>query len=269
MKFQHYKLGYLKAGQIVEVTLKQSAANVRLLDNTNFNNYRSGRQHRYLGGLVKQSPYQIEVPRNATWHLTVDMNGMRGSVRSAVRVLPGMLPPARQQTMPRKTVSPLSEMVHEPIGATLQDGAIVAAPIFDVFISHASEDKDSFVRALATQLSEYDLDVWYDEFSLRIGDSLRRKIDEGITNSRFGIVVLSKSFFAKGWANHELDGLVTKSVSGQQVLLPIWHGVSRAEVAAYSASLADKVARSTSEYSIEEISKEIADVILEAKQSAG
>jgi hypothetical protein len=63
--------------------------------------------------------------------------------------------------------------------------------------------------------------VWYDEFELRIGDSLRRKIDAGITGSRFGIVVLPPRFFAKGWPQYELDGLVTMAVSGAQVLLTL------------------------------------------------
>jgi len=80
---------------------------------------------------------------------------------------------------------------------------------FDVFISHASEDMDAIVRALAHALDEdYDLRVWYDEFELRIGDSLRRKVDAGISRSRFGVVVLSHAFFAKNWSQHELDGLV-------------------------------------------------------------
>ena len=69
---------------------------------------------------------------------------------------------------------------------------------FDVFISHASEDKDAIVRPLAIALQQHGLEVWYDEFELRIGDSLRRKIDKGLAHSRFGVVVLSQYFFAKG-----------------------------------------------------------------------
>src|SRR5690606_41724243 len=62
----------------------------------------------------------------------------------------------------------------------------------DVFISHASEDKDEIVRPLAIALRNAGLSVWYDEFELKIGDSLRQKIDKGLSKSRFGIVVLSK-----------------------------------------------------------------------------
>jgi hypothetical protein len=103
--------------------------------------------------------------------------------------------------------------------------------------------------------------VWYDEFELRIGDSLRRKIDAGIARSRFGIVVLSKPFFAKGWPQYELDGLVTRAVSGKQILLPLWHGISKDEVIANSPSLADKVALRTADYTIEQIADEITSVV--------
>jgi hypothetical protein len=130
-----------------------------------------------------------------------------------------------------------------------------------VFISHASEDKDSIVRPLAHALREAGLKVWYDEFELRIGDSLRRKIDRGLANSRFGVVVLSQSFFGKGWPNYELDGLVTRAVSGEQVLLPVWHNVSKEEVIRYSPSLADKLARNTAMHTVIEIATEIAEVI--------
>ncbi len=132
---------------------------------------------------------------------------------------------------------------------------------FDVFISHASEDKDEVVRPLAHALKQGGLKVWYDEFELKIGDSLRRKIDSGLAKSRFGIVVFSKIFLAKGWTNYELDGLVTKTVDGDQVLLPIWHNVTKKEIIDYSPSLADKLARNTSTHTVEEIAKEIITLI--------
>lgn len=133
---------------------------------------------------------------------------------------------------------------------------------YDVFISHASEDKSSIVRDLANALVGEGLSVWYDEFELRIGDSLRRKIDLRLANSRVGLVVLSKSFMRKGWTNYELDGIVTRSVTGEQVMLPIWHEVTKSEVLAYSPSIADKVARSTATHTVQEIAKEIAGVLV-------
>jgi TIR domain len=70
---------------------------------------------------------------------------------------------------------------------------------WDVFISHASEDKDEFVRPLAAALQASGLLPWYDESALTVGDSLRGKIDEGLAKSRYGIVILSHPFFAKRW----------------------------------------------------------------------
>ena len=94
---------------------------------------------------------------------------------------------------------------------------------YDVFISHASKGKDTIVRPLARALFDGGLSVWYDVLKLRIRGSLRRKIGTGIVKSRYGVVVLSRSFFDKGWTNYELDGLVAHAVSSEQVLLLIWH----------------------------------------------
>ncbi|MCA9924517.1 MAG: TIR domain-containing protein, partial [Anaerolineales bacterium] len=132
---------------------------------------------------------------------------------------------------------------------------------FDVFISHASEDKDDLVRPLADALVEMGIKVWYDEFQLKIGDSLRRSIDAGLANSTFGIVVLSPSFFAKNWPQYELDGLVQREMEGGKVILPLWHKVSKSEVMGYSPSLADKLALNSTVATIEELAAEFADVI--------
>ena len=133
---------------------------------------------------------------------------------------------------------------------------------YDVFISHAGEDKDEVVRPLATALRELGVAVWYDEFELKIGDSLRRKIDAGLVGSRFGIVVLSSSFFANGWPNHELDGLVTREVVGRvPLILPVWHNITRSDLMGYSPSLADKLARVTGDVSIADLAAEIAAVV--------
>jgi hypothetical protein len=135
---------------------------------------------------------------------------------------------------------------------------------FDVFISHATEDKDAVVRPLALALQEMGVEVWYDEFELRIGDSLRRKIDSGLARSRFGVVVLSRAFFAKNWPQYELDGLVTREMAGdRQMILPLWHEISKDEVIRQSPSLTDKVAFQTAVYSVADIAEQIADVVRE------
>ncbi|MAK81333.1 toll/interleukin-1 receptor domain-containing protein [Phenylobacterium sp.] len=118
--------------------------------------------------------------------------------------------------------------------------------LHDVFICHASEDKDDCVRPLAELLRAQHLAVWYDEFSLNIGDSLRESIDRGLANSRFGIVVLSPHFFAKRWAQRELNGLVSREIAeDRRLVLPVWHEVGQAEILKHSPPLADVLAVST------------------------
>ncbi|AYX95744.1 TIR domain-containing protein [Acinetobacter baumannii] len=136
-------------------------------------------------------------------------------------------------------------------------------PEYDLFISHASEDKEDFVRPLAETLQELGIKVWYDEFSLKVGDSLRRKIDSGLRNSKYGTVVLSADFMKKEWTNYELDALVAREMNGHKMILPIWHKISKTDVINYSPNLADKVALNTSISTIQEIAEQLADVILE------
>jgi hypothetical protein len=132
---------------------------------------------------------------------------------------------------------------------------------YDVFVSHASEDKADFVRPFVIYLKENGVNVWYDEFELRIGDSLRRNIDNGLKNSRYGIVVLSEAFFNKDWPQKELDGLFAREVDGEKVILPIWHKISKNEVIKYSPIIADMLAINTSNFTIEEIARQIIDRI--------
>ena len=116
---------------------------------------------------------------------------------------------------------------------------------WDVFISHASEDKDAIARPLAQRLQARGLRVWYDELSLTVGDSLRESIDHGLAHSEFGVIILSKHFFEKHWPTQELNGLATREVNGKKVILPVWHEVSFEEVRQYSPMLADRVAVTT------------------------
>lgn len=119
---------------------------------------------------------------------------------------------------------------------------------WDAFICHATEDKDTVARPLARILIGRGLEVWYDEFSLRLGDSLRRAIEHGLGRSKFGIVVLSKNFFAKEWPQKELDVLIEREVRAKRkIILPLWHEVNAAYVSTFSPLLADRVAASTRE----------------------
>lgn len=116
---------------------------------------------------------------------------------------------------------------------------------YDVFISHASEDKQDVALPLARHLQTRGLRVWIDESELSLGDSLRRKIDHGLSQSRFGVVILSPAFFSKEWPNKELDALVAREDGRDKVILPVWHNIGAGEIVQYSPLLAGKLSVST------------------------
>ena len=133
---------------------------------------------------------------------------------------------------------------------------------FDVFISHATEDKNDFVDPLARALVAAGLKVWYDEFELRVGDSLNEKINHGLAQSQYGIVVFSPSFFKKHWTQYELNGFITRQMTGERVILPIWHRITMNEIIEQAPSLADIIALNSSTQSIDQIAAEIVEKVI-------
>jgi TIR domain len=117
-----------------------------------------------------------------------------------------------------------------------------------VFISHASEDKTGVALPIAEGLQAAGWKVWLDQYELTVGDSLFQRINDGLTRSRCGVVVLSESFFAKHWPKQELDALAAKeSASGAKVILPVWHGIDEQYLAREAPMLASRLGVSTRE----------------------
>lgn len=130
---------------------------------------------------------------------------------------------------------------------------------FDFFLSHASEDKTEIARPLYEALSELGYSVWFDEAEIKVGDRLRRKIDEGLAIARFGIVILSPRFFAKYWTDNELDALFAREGStGVDAILPVWHEVDANAIRAYSLMLAGRRGARTSD-GILQVAEQLAD----------
>jgi hypothetical protein len=69
--------------------------------------------------------------------------------------------------------------------------------MWDVFLSHASEDKESVARLLALGLEEHGIRLWFDTQELNVGDSLLPKLNDGLQHAQFGLLVLSASFLAE------------------------------------------------------------------------
>ena len=123
--------------------------------------------------------------------------------------------------------------------------ARASAMQWDVFISHASEDKEDVALPLAERLRAEGLRVWLDRFELTVGDSLRQAIERGLAESRFGIAIISPSFLEKHWPRAELDGLAARESGGIKIILPVWHRVDAATIQAKSPMLAGRVATTT------------------------
>jgi TIR domain len=117
----------------------------------------------------------------------------------------------------------------------------------DVFIAHASEDKDNVARPLAQALTDQGWSVWLDELKLTVGDSLSGRIETALADTRFGVVILSPAFFAKEWPKRELAGLAAREIdAGAKVILPVWHNVDHAYILQHSPVLADRLGTRTS-----------------------
>jgi hypothetical protein len=150
------------------------------------------------------------------------------------------------------------EQVSEPASAKDREPSVNGQ--YDAFIAHAHSDKREVARPLAAELHRLGYRVWFDEWTLLIGDSLRRKIDEGLALSRYGIVVLSPAFFLRSWPQSELDGLVAREAGGEKVVLPVWHGLEYSEVLARSPTLAGRLAGRTRD-GIPALAQELARVL--------
>lgn len=132
---------------------------------------------------------------------------------------------------------------------------------YDVFISHASEDKEPFVEELVHALRDREIRVWYDSLNIAWGDSLRSQIDNGLNRSTFGIVILSENYIKKGWTQYELEGLFNIEMTKGKTILPIWHNITKQQVMDFSATLAGRKALTTATMTADEIADTFVELI--------
>lgn len=171
---------------------------------------------------------------------------------------------ARQFAPPRR----LGDPPREPFAPDRHTGGLspVALEPFasenDVFLSHASEDKDDIARPLKEALEARGLSVWFDEIRIKVGQSIRQEIEKGIAHARFGVVILSPDFFAKQWTQAELDALFSKKMStGENLILPVWHRVTKDQVHAQSPLFAGILALNTSLMTVDELADALAEAV--------
>jgi hypothetical protein len=141
-------------------------------------------------------------------------------------------------------------------GYYLSQRAAMESPM--AFISHDSRDKEPFVRELASKLQTMLCTVWYDEFSLIPGQSLRASIEKGLKTCKKCVLILSPHFIGnEGWTKAEFDSVFTREIlEKKNVVIPVWHGVTKEQVYEYSPRLLDRVAIS-SDSGVEEVARKV------------
>lgn len=143
-----------------------------------------------------------------------------------------------------------------------QQNTVASDEEYDVFVSHAWEDKEDFVDEFVSELRKQGLRVWYDTDKLKWGDSMREKIDKGLSKSRYGVVVLSPNYIAehKYWTKAELNGLFQVETINGKTILPIWHNLTKKQVTEYSPIIADRKAMTTALMTPAEMASELKDL---------
>lgn len=149
-----------------------------------------------------------------------------------------------------------------PFGATAAAGTTEEVPAHDVFLSHASEDKDDIARPLYDALTARGVTVWFDEIEITVGKSIRQEIEKNIARARFGIVILSPDFLKKQWTQTELDALFSRKMnSGEDLVLPIWHKITKQEVLDQSTLLAGIHALNSAIQTVDEMADLLAKAV--------
>lgn len=190
------------------------------------------------------------IPEQTHVSATPAVASLEKSVKSLESTIKKVSRPAK---LPSGVYSPQVEQLYDEINKRSKSEEADEAAMYDVFISHASEDKKDYVQPLVEALQDAGIRVWYDALELEWGKSLRGQIDNGIKRSKYAILVLSKHFFAKKWPQRELDGILTKEDVTGTAPLPIWYNVTQEDVYNFSPTLAGLYSMTNARHSIADI----------------
>lgn len=170
----------------------------------------------------------------------------------------------RMQQSYEKRINELSNQTLQDFKANMVSTISESEEEYDVFVSHAWEDKKGFVDEFVQALRTCGIKVWYDTTQMKWGDSMRAKIDDGLKKSKFGVVVLSPDYIKDGkyWTKAELDGLFQMESINGKTLLPIWHNLTKKDVMMYSPIIASKLAMTTANMTSQEIAEEFKNLLV-------
>jgi hypothetical protein len=174
-------------------------------------------------------------------------NGLMSQVKPAVEKRMATIQRNQSMSLGYQRAAAPTESAQAPFVAAGHTTPRQTTAEFDVFLSHASEDKDAIARPLYEALTAAGVTVWFDEAVLHLGDRLRRKIDDGLARCNYGIIIVSPSFLSKDWPRLELDGLAAREVGSKTIILPIWHDIDKAAIIQKSPTLADRLAAKSTE----------------------
>lgn len=106
-----------------------------------------------------------------------------------------------------------------------------------VFISHDNADKEELAKHLAIRLMRH-FNVWFSEFSLVVGDNLRKSIEKGLRECEYGIILLTPNYLLNHrWTEAELDVLISQHLEEGKKILPVWYEVNAEQVGEFSPFL--------------------------------
>lgn len=103
----------------------------------------------------------------------------------------------------------------------MQSPDAVASRPLQVFLSYSSHDAALALR-LATDLRVFSIDVWLDQWELRIGETFEQSIEHGVDDAAFVIVLLTHASVASAWVRREWSRKVLEEAQQQRVgVIPV------------------------------------------------
>ena len=135
--------------------------------------------------------------------------------------------------------------------------------VFDLFVSYSHHNKIELAIPIVNELLKKGVKVWFDKFEIRTGDSITDKINEGLRDARYGLILISPYYIKSNWARQELNAFFKKQITLQQkFILPIWYEISIADMFNYFPLLSDyRAIRIESDFNLDEVVSEILTVI--------
>ena len=238
MKYQLYNLGFVEEGEIVEVTSEHNNANIFLVDVDDYEKLKKGFDFNYTGGKMNVSPFLLQVPKSKYWYIVVNPYKNSRKTKRKVQVL---------HEMRRTSLKSLSDLIYK-------DNYMHKS--CDIFVSYDKGDMDDTIQLFIDSLKEKGLNV----SSGDIGH-INEKKNVRLTDTKLGIVFLSKNYMQNHKNNLEVKPIHLNQDIHENVILPIWHRTSKNEMLELKDVLENNISRNTFSYDIEDIACEIVEAI--------